>query len=601
MRSRPVIHCLFTLCLVLTAALASVSHAQTPGEGIDDPPERVGRLSVVAGDVQAWDEARQAWQPAQLNLPVTSRSAFLSGPGARAEVTVGSAALRLDAESQANLLRLDDGGTDIEVPRGSVGIRLRAAADPAWQIASRGTVISLSSPGNYRIDVDPVRGVLEAKVFEGHAEIDVAGSRVVLSAGQQHAFELASGRPIGLSALSRTPFDDWTAQRDREQDRLQAWRYVSPEMTGADALDAAGAWRTDPSYGPVWYPNAVPAGWTPYSTGRWVWMPPWGWHWVDEAPWGFAPFHYGRWVTVDNRWGWVPGPYVRRPVYAPALVGFHGSGGRVSFAPAFGSTHGAWAGAPAQRGPVAGWFPLAPGETWHPPYRSSGGYVQSLNRGHGYVRGPSNGAGSSGFPGSPGQSYRYAQVPHASTVMPQSAVTGPHSAWSTRPPLPGGYAGQPTQGLSQGPAPGYRAGERGDRGERGERRDPGNRVDRDAMIRPPGFVAPPNPRSASPAPSAYAPPAYAPPAYAPPAYAPPAYAPPAQQAYGTPGRQVYAPPSRPSYAPQMRQADPSPVRPSQASPMPQGPSPRGHSGESARPGRWGDPAGGGPRGGAPQR
>ena len=62
MRSRPVTHCLVTLCLVLTAALASVSRAQTPGESIDDPPERVGRLSVVAGDVQAWDEARQAWQ-----------------------------------------------------------------------------------------------------------------------------------------------------------------------------------------------------------------------------------------------------------------------------------------------------------------------------------------------------------------------------------------------------------------------------------------------------------------------------------------------------------------------------------------------------------
>jgi hypothetical protein len=367
MRSRPVIHWFVTLCLLLTAALASVSRAQTSGEGFADPPERVGRLSVVVGDVQSWDEALQVWQPAQLNLPVTSRSAFLSGPGARAEVTVGSAALRLDAESQANLLRLDDGGTDIDVPRGTVAIRLRAAGDPAWQIATRGAVISLSSPGSYRIDVDPVRGLLETKVFEGHAEIDSAGNRTVLSAGQQHAFDLTNGRQVGLSTLTRTPFDDWAAQRDREQDRLQAWRYVSPEMTGADALDAAGNWRTDPSYGPVWYPNTVPAGWAPYSSGRWVWMPPWGWHWVDEAPWGFAPFHYGRWVTVDNRWGWVPGPYVRRPVYAPALVGFHGSGGRVSFAPSFGSTHGAWAGAAAPRGPATGWFPLAPGESWHPP------------------------------------------------------------------------------------------------------------------------------------------------------------------------------------------------------------------------------------------
>ena len=57
----------------------------------------------------------------------------------------------------------------------------------------------------------------------------------------------------------------------------------------------------------VWYPNVYP-GWAPYREGHWAWVEPWGWTWVDDAPWGFAPFHYGRWVNVGGRWGWVPGP-----------------------------------------------------------------------------------------------------------------------------------------------------------------------------------------------------------------------------------------------------------------------------------------------------
>jgi len=74
----------------------------------------------------------------------------------------------------------------------------------------------------------------------------------------------------------------------------------------------------------VWVPTSVPPGWVPYSTGRWIWDPRFGWTWLDAAPWGWAPYHYGRWVFVRGYWGWAPGPVVVRPVYAPALVVFLG-------------------------------------------------------------------------------------------------------------------------------------------------------------------------------------------------------------------------------------------------------------------------------------
>lgn len=73
---------------------------------------------------------------------------------------------------------------------------------------------------------------------------------------------------------------------------------------------------------------------------------------MDDAPWGFAPFHYGRWAYINGYWGWCPGPYYVRPVYAPAFVAFVG-GHHFGFAFGFGHSYA----------PV-GWFPLAPGEVF---------------------------------------------------------------------------------------------------------------------------------------------------------------------------------------------------------------------------------------------
>ena len=98
-------------------------------------------------------------------------------------------------------------------------------------------------------------------------------------------------------------------------------------MTGWEDLDDYGVWRNEAEYGAVWFPTRVEAGWAPYRYGRWTWVRPWGWTWVDDAPWGYAPFHYGRWVNVGNRWGWYPGRYAGRPVWAPALVGWIGQPG----------------------------------------------------------------------------------------------------------------------------------------------------------------------------------------------------------------------------------------------------------------------------------
>src|SRR6266849_2839587 len=106
-------------------------------------------------------------------------------------------------------------------------------------------------------------------------------------------------------------------------DRPPSISTLRPSSTSRSSPISASR-RDEPSYGAVWYPQAVPADWAPSRYGHWRWVEPWGWTWIDDQPWGFAPFHYGRWAYIGNRWGWTPGVIVARPVYAPALVAFIG-------------------------------------------------------------------------------------------------------------------------------------------------------------------------------------------------------------------------------------------------------------------------------------
>ena len=101
-------------------------------------------------------------------------------------------------------------------------------------------------------------------------------------------------------------------------------------MTGYEDLDDYGVWRNEPEYGAVWFPTRVAVGWVPYRYGRWAWVRPWGWTWVDDAPWGYAPFHYGRWVYVRQPLGLVPGPPRRA---SRVGAGARGLGGRLGLEP----------------------------------------------------------------------------------------------------------------------------------------------------------------------------------------------------------------------------------------------------------------------------
>jgi hypothetical protein len=209
--------------------------------------------------------------------------------------------------------------------------------------------------------------------------MNVAGEGQSLRVGNGQRVEMwrAGGLRYNAAPPVADAFSDWVArdeQADAQPRSAETQRYVSPEMTGVEDLDRHGRWDRHPEFGPVWFPTVVAAGWAPFRDGRWMWRARWGWTWVDAAPWGFAPFHYGRWVSWGGRWAWVPGEYVARPVFAPALVawvgGPAGSRANVSFSISFGGTYS----------PAVGWVPLAPWEAYTPAFPCPPRYVTVVNR-----------------------------------------------------------------------------------------------------------------------------------------------------------------------------------------------------------------------------
>ncbi len=132
-----------------------------------------------------------------------------------------------------------------------------------------------------------------------------------------------------FQVVASTPVDDWDRwndSRDHDLEQSRAYRYVSPDIYGAEDLDAHGQWVYEAPYGNVWVPS-VAAGWAPYRYGRWSWIDWYGWSWVSYDPWGWAPYHYGRWFySAPHGWCWFPGAVHSRHYWSPALVGFFGWG-----------------------------------------------------------------------------------------------------------------------------------------------------------------------------------------------------------------------------------------------------------------------------------
>ncbi|MBX9793666.1 MAG: FecR family protein, partial [Burkholderiaceae bacterium] len=90
-----------------------------------DPPGRVGRLSEVLGQVWIYNPEDREWISAERNRPLTTGDRLSTDVLGRAEVRVGSTIVRLDSNSELEVLRLDDDRLELQLHRGAALVRLR--------------------------------------------------------------------------------------------------------------------------------------------------------------------------------------------------------------------------------------------------------------------------------------------------------------------------------------------------------------------------------------------------------------------------------------------------------------------------------------------
>ena len=344
-----------------------------------DPPGRVARVNLLDGRGSLQLAGSETWVDDLVNRPLTGGDKLWIESGARAEVHIGSAVLRLGASTALQFITIDDRTIRLRLTAGSLSVRVRQLdVDEIFNIETPAGDVELLDAGGYRLNVADRDERARLAVWSGRARVQGAGGTQVLR-GNESA-EIFGGDQPGLelaSAGATDSLDLWAEDRDRREDNSRSARYVSRDVVGYEELDGYGDWVVDPMYGSVWVPQHVVIDWAPYRFGYWNWIGPWGWTWIDDAPWGFAPCHYGRWVHRYDGWGWAPGPmHEHRPVFAPALVAWVGSR----------PGHGRYDG-PHESREVrdphdmrrVGWVPLGYNEVYRPPYQASRNYLQAAN------------------------------------------------------------------------------------------------------------------------------------------------------------------------------------------------------------------------------
>ncbi|MEO8739164.1 MAG: DUF6600 domain-containing protein [Casimicrobiaceae bacterium] len=350
----------------ILALLVGVAVLAMTGLASADPPMRVARLGYTDGPVSFSPAGESNWVLATLNRPLVTGDRLWADAGARVELQIGTAAIRLGAATSVTLLNLDDRVAQLQLAEGTLNVRVRRLDQgQVIEIDTPNLAYMILRPGQYRISVDPNGNATEVRTAAGQAEVYGEGATYVVDAGRAYRFFGTDLRDYEDLAYPRIDeFDRWAAQRDRSYDSSISARYVSRDVIGYQDLDAYGTWRAVPEYGNVWFPARVRSDWAPYRDGHWAWVEPWGWTWVDDAPWGFAVSHYGRWASLGDRWGWVPGPVAARAVYAPALVAFIG-GNNFQLSVASGG--------------AVGWFALGPRDVYRPAYAVSRNYFTNVN------------------------------------------------------------------------------------------------------------------------------------------------------------------------------------------------------------------------------
>ena len=258
----------------------------------DSSSLKVGLPSSVTRTVSALVVLALASVVAQVNTPLAPGDQLYTGNRGNLEVQIDSRSfVRAWGDSQLGLENHEPDFLQIKVAAGHVSLDLRALdGGRTVELDTPAAAFTIDRPGYYRVDVAPDRTSFVTR-RGGTVSMTPAGGEAVRIAASEQVVLTGTGTAAVQTfvAPEQDVWDRWNYARTEALVDTVSARYVPPTVSGVDDLDQHGNWRVVPEYGSVWVPEGVAADWAPYTTGRWVWDPRFGWSWVDTAPWGWAP------------------------------------------------------------------------------------------------------------------------------------------------------------------------------------------------------------------------------------------------------------------------------------------------------------------------
>ena len=294
------------------------------------------------------NQANADWGKASVNSPVSVGSRVYVKDNSHAAIAfTGRNYARLNPQTSLDVLSLSQRRTQLALRDGSGIFDVGALApDELFEVATPHCAVDFQQPGLYQVGIDDGGNTL-ISVLSGIAQVVGLGGSGQITRGQLLTLG-GEGSEAYISQLDssvcgniandyysyRYPktYDGRYSDYQRFQDdhyyddpyrRSASYQYIpdNAELAGLEDLDDYGDWEDVSGQGHCWSPR-VSSDWAPYRDGSWYDDQPLGLTWVSNERWGWAPYHYGRWTHVNQRWYWVPGEVVSRPVYAPALVAF---------------------------------------------------------------------------------------------------------------------------------------------------------------------------------------------------------------------------------------------------------------------------------------
>src|SRR5258708_170255 len=164
------------LASLLSIALAVALFAPQPAAADDDdPPSRVPPPRYINGNVSFNPARTHDWVNAVVNRPITTGDKLWSDNGSRAELHIGSAAIRLASSTGFSFLNLDDRTAQIRITEGTLSVRVRSLEqDETFEIDTPNLAFSVLRPGNYKINVNEAGDATMVTVRNGEGEVTQA-------------------------------------------------------------------------------------------------------------------------------------------------------------------------------------------------------------------------------------------------------------------------------------------------------------------------------------------------------------------------------------------------------------------------------------------